>query len=407
MKFINSLNLNRFSLLICFFFPFCNYLISLLLAYPVPYFGDFFLIILFSLFSLVNFLNLRLKKFDLLIYIYFLIVIFFIYTNFNFFDDLYKLAEIRYIIYIPILFFLFRITYTSKSISIETFNFLYLILKINLFICIGEFIIINFLPFSDVILNRALTVFANKERMYDSIFGNLYKPAGLFPGSGNASIAITILLIWAIKIKNPKWIFYFLILIGLIITFTFTSLIILIFGFLFVILKKIKFFNFNIILLILFILFYFSGQITNFRSSGLSNSELESVSFETATFVYQVSFEKYIEKFSFLPHKFSFSETNNLSDLIGPTGEIYLLRVGIYFGNLLVLIFVIWLFYLVFKIIKSKNGMSKILYFISFSIIISSFHYPAINGIPLYFLLPLSTVLGINIDSKSFDKTFS
>lgn len=366
----------------------------------MPYVGDFILLFLFALLSLVKFEKYKFKKIDFIIFLYLFLVLFFIYDNFIFFDTLFRISEIRYVIYIPILFFFFRFSLTTKNTSLLVLNLLYLILKINLIICIIEFLFINFLPFSNNFISYVMTIFSEKDRIYDSIFGNLYKPVGLFPGSGNASIAISIFLLWSLKLQRSNLLFYFLIFFGLSITFTLTSLLIIITGLIFLFVKRIRFANLFILFSILFLLIYFSGQITNFRSSGIIDSDLEEVSFESATLVYQISFEKYVEKFSFLSHKFLYSEINDLKDLIGPTGEIYLLRVGIYFGNFVLFVYIIWLIYLIIKILKATEFSSKISFFMSFVLIISSFHYPSINGVPLYILLPLTTVLGLNIEKK-------
>jgi hypothetical protein len=398
---LNSYKIINIILFLSFVFPFCTYILSLVIGISLPYLGDLLLITLISLYSLSKIEFFKIKKFDIVILFYFIFVLIFIFRNFIFLGALYRFSEIRYIIFIPLLYFFFRISILTKSTSQNVLDLIYLILKLNLFICIVEFILINFSPFSQEIINRSLTIFVNKDRVYDSIFGTLYKPAGLFHGSGNASIALSILFIWALKLKNSNLFFYLLIVFGLIITFTLTSFVVLILGTLFILYNRVKFFNLNIILFFLFILIYFSGQITNFRSSGITASELEEVSFESAMLVYQISFEKYTEQFSLTAHKFTSTEINNLTDLIGPTGEIYLLRVGIYYGNILFFILLFWLFFLVLKIFNNKNFTSKIAFFISLILIITSFHYPSINGIPLYILLPLTTVLGLNFDSKS------
>lgn len=401
MKFLIPLNYIKIALFFSFLFPFFTYVVSIIIGYNFPYFGDFFILVSFSIFSGINLKKFKFNKFDILIFLYLILVISFIFINQFYFWTLFRISEIRYIIYIPILYFLFRISFSTSKTSMEVLDMIYLIMKIHLVICIIEFLLINLFPFSDSLLNRAIMIYVDKDRIYDPIFGNLYKPVGLFPGSGNASIAISILMIWVFKLKKSNWLFYISILFGLIITFTLTSLFVIILGALIILIKNIKFYNLFLYSFILFLTIYYSGQITNFRSSGAFTSDLESVSFENASFVYQLSYEKYLESFSFFPHIFTYSESYNLQDLIGPTGEIYLLRVGIYFGNFVLLIFIIWLTYLFFIFFKSQNINSKILYFISFILIISSFHYPAINGIPLYMLLPLSTVLGINIDKTN------
>jgi hypothetical protein len=398
LKFLTPFNFIKFTLFFSFLLPFLTYVFSIIIGYKFPYFGDFFLLISFSFFSGINFKNFKFNKLDTLIFLYLILVILFIFINQFYFWTLFRVSEIRYIIYIPILYFFFRISFSTARTSFEVLDMIYLIMKINLFICIIEFFLINFFPFSDALLNRALMIYVDKDRIYDPIFGNLYKPLGLFPGSGNASIGISIFMIWATKVKKSSWFFHVSIIFGLVITLTLTSLIVMILGVLFILNKKIKVYNFFVYSIILFLMIYYSAQITNLRSSGALSSDLEKVSFENASLVYQISYEKYLESFSFYPHIFTYNESYNLQDLIGPTGEIYLLRVGIYFGNFVLFIFIFWLGYLIFLSLKSNNVHSKILYFISFSLIISSFHYPAINGIPLYILLPLSCVLGLNID---------
>ncbi len=390
-------------LIFTFFFPIFSYILSLILGFPVPYFGDLFLFLIFFILSIFNFNFFKIKILDIIFLVYFMLVFIFLLKNLLNFSLLFGISEIRYVIFIPIFYFLFRTTIVHSVDSFKIYNLIFIIFKINLIICLMEFFLINYSPMADLILNRASSIYQSKDRIYDSIFGTLFKPVGLFPGSGNSSIAISLLLILFLKKRNYNFFFFLSIFIGFLITFTFTSLIVLFCGFALLFIKKFRFSHFILFLSFLFILLFLSPQITSFRSSGVNELDVGLDTFYLAMDVYFISYEKYIEEFRVFPYTFTQLDLKDISNLIGPIGEIYLLRVGIYFGSLLLLVFLVLAIYFLQKIFVSDNFEHKFLYFVPLILIVTSLHYPSINGLGLYILLPLFTVISSNVKLNTSD----
>lgn len=386
---------NKYVLYFLFVFPFLNYCLSLLLGVSIPYIGDILLILFLILISFTKRYNFKLNIIDFIIFMILLCIISFILINLSGLLILYSISEIRYIILIPFIYIFMRLSFKKISDAEMILEVVYKILKFNVILCFFEFILINFSPFSDFIVNRGLEIYSSKDRLYDPIYGNLLKPIGLFPGSGNSSIAISFFFVWSVYSKIERKRIVLFSLFSLMVTLTLTSLISVVVGLAILYKKKTSLLHYIVFGVVIGVLFYFSAEITTFRSGGFGAAALANPEDLSTSLAYIVSYDNFISEAGLFAHKFNVSSNMFLENLIGPTGEIYLLRVGIYFGIITLILFLLWMLVLMYFMIKMFKLKGKIPFFMAFVTLSASFHYPSINAIPLYIFLPLMSVTGM------------
>lgn len=390
-------------LLYCFlFYPSATFYLSLVLGTPIPYVADGLLIGTLLSFVVLNpFKKIRPTVLDWIFFLYLYSLTAFVAVNFSEFVPLLRIAEIRYVILIPILYFLFRFAWTKIDSSPDVYQIVRNVLLIHC-ICIPiEFVLLNF-AIPGILQARSAALYPDN-RVYEGIL-LFTRPNGLFPGTGNASIAASFLLLMCIHEKRFVSFRSLLSIVSVALTFTLTAGISILIGYGMLNPRSgrrflVKLFGGLLAMLLIIAALYFQADITNFRSSGEEHRPVAALGVEGLK-VYYSSIEDSFSRMELTPYMFSKASA---VDAIGANAasEMYLLRVGVYFGYVTFVVLLSLMAVLVFCIFLEKSHQRRLLWVLAFLLLFASLHYPAINGVPLYLLLPLLVWRAVTMGSST------
>jgi hypothetical protein len=384
--------LSKAVLYIFLFYPAVTFYLSLILGSAVPYLADLFLIVALASFAILKPpQGIRIATFDLLFFLCLGFGVIFIALNYQYILDLIKAAEIRYILLIPIIYFLFRLALVRHAADLDVERILYRTLYVHAALVLVETVLLNLIG-SDVILGRAAAVYPERDRVFEMIFGYV-KPSGLFPGTANASIAAALLVLLCVHEKKINSLRFYVAIAALLLTFTLTGGVLVLLGYGILMASSgrrlhTRFFVVSIAAFVTYLAFYFQYEIALFRGRGIDFMEgdvLPTTGFENLE-LYFISIEDCFSRMGFLPHIFL---EPSVESAIGEISEMYLLRVGVFYGYPMLVVLVVLMIWVLLRVFIERDQGRKILLLTVFLVMFASFHYPSINGVPLYILVPL------------------
>ncbi|QWD34028.1 hypothetical protein G6676_01785 [Polynucleobacter paneuropaeus] len=297
-------------------------------------------------------------------------------------------VEIRGIFSIAMNYWLFRIIFLNYKTK-EVKDTIVQVLKYSMYFMIFEFIVINIGNNSSIIENSFLSVFPERDRLYDSILG-FVKPNGIYPGTHNASIAASLSFVYLVASKTVKNNYHYFVaaLLVFLICFSVTGLVISLVVASTVYLmrqyKSIKNILFDVFLLVfislvLYFVFTNYDAITVYRSSGTFAFGQKS---DLGNSIYLISIEEGINNIVNNP----FGTPMAMLDF--KDNEVYLSRLISYFGISACLFLFLSIIYIIGKLKSKESGVLffSLAYLI---LLLSSLHYPAMVSIPLGILIPI------------------
>jgi hypothetical protein len=383
---MSNLKFFKIYLIIYFLFPICTLYFALITGIKIPTLIEVVPLVLCFLIP-TYFRGFRAS--DLLFFILILNTFFFIILNFGNYSWINNI-EIRSIMIIGVNYFIFR-NMLNPEWAKKITELIIKILKFSMYLIVIEFIAINTNESYEIIENKYLNVFQGSERLYEfTLFG--IKSIGLYPGSHNASVASTILILYIVLtnsiFENKK--LFIISLVAFIVSFSITSLIVLLLVYsIFKIYMQKERGNFLRSYLFSFppfgltILILINNDIVSqFKAHGALFHTLEPAGINVYINSIVVALESLIQH----PMGTPFEQVDLFEN------EVYMSRLVMYFGVTIIFFFL----YSVIILIKNLKYQEKpgVFLFISYTcLFISSFHYGSIIYYPLNILVPLTFVL--------------
>jgi hypothetical protein len=329
--------------------------------------------------------------FDLLFFLWLCFFLIFFVLNLQHILDLLKVAEIRYILLIPLLYFLFNLAFSETGPGLDVRRIVYGTLYVHCVWVLVEAVFLNLLG-ADLILGRAAAVFPERERVFEMIFGYV-KPAGLFPGTANASIAAALLLLVCVHERRTFSLRFYIALIAMLLTFSLTAGVLAVVGYAIWIASSERGLHTRFLVVAMAVTIataavYFQYEIGLFRGRGIDFQEgdmIATTGFENLG-LYFITIEDCFSRMGMFPHIFL---DPSVESAVGEISEMYLLRVGVYFGYPMLAVLMVLMGWILLRIFLEKDRDCRMLLLTVFLVMFASLHYPSINGVPLYILVPL------------------